>query len=161
MYLVYFFFFFSERSGILPNSNSHWVVGHNSFLLPNPIFQHHFRMCSYQIPLKPCIYLKNEERSPGKGSNDEQNGPLDPMFVGGPCGSIGSWVMHVLRPHKFKDMSFVHCHQHGSSHRRYRSHHLCLASHFLHVQRFHPVHPNYHKFMLINPNQYRKKRDES
>lgn len=100
------------------------------------------------------FYLKDEERSPGKGSNDEKNGTRNPILVtdsSGLCRGIGLRVMHMLRPHKINDTSFVKCHQHGSSHCHYCSHHLCLASNFLHVQLLHPIHPNKHKFMLIQP----------
>ncbi|KAJ6332213.1 hypothetical protein OIU76_010575 [Salix suchowensis] len=42
-------------------------------------------------------------------------------------------------PQKIDNLTFVQCHEHGSSHGYYSSNHLCLASDFLYVHDFHPA----------------------
>lgn len=101
---------------------------------------------------KSCLHLKDEERSPGKGSNDEENRALKPILIAvstSLCRGVGFRVMDVLRPVKINDLSFVKCHQHGSRHCHCCSHHLRLAPDFLHVQLLHPFHPNKCKLTLM------------
>ena len=86
-------------------------------------------------------YLKDEEGSPSKGSNYEQNRSLNPIsftWVSGVLRYIVSWVVHVLRPEEIDDLALIQCHQHGPSNCYYSSNHLSLASHSPHVQLLHP-----------------------